>query len=73
MGPALALTLECNGAHEVHKRIMQHSNASYEWPSYIPHMSLNYSEPIELPRELPKSRLIFTEMHVGPLDENFAK
>ena len=73
MGPALALALECNGAHEVHKSIMRHSNAIYKWPSYIPHMSLNYGEPTDVPDKLPMKNLVFTEMHVGPLDENFAK
>ena len=73
MGPALALTLQCSGAHEIHKRIMQHSNASYKWPSYIPHMSLNYSQPTETPGKLPRNTLLFDRMHVTPLDPNFAK
>jgi hypothetical protein len=73
MGPALAITLDSSGAHEVHNRIMQHSNATYPWPSYIPHMSLNYNEPTDVPEQLPMKNLMFTELHVRPLDANFAK
>ncbi|CAB4122526.1 hypothetical protein UFOVP29_32 [uncultured Caudovirales phage] len=73
MGPALAVTLDCPGAADIHKRIMQHSNATYKWPDYLAHMSLNYSEPTEMPTKFPRKELLFTKLHITPLDKNFAK
>lgn len=73
MGSALAVMLDCPGAAEIHRLIMEHTRATYDYPNYLAHMSLNYSDPSEIPKTFPRKDLLFTKLHIKPLDENFAK
>ena len=72
MGPALALELECPGSHRLHELLMKNTKATYNWPSFIPHMSLYYGNEQEFPERFPLSEINFVEMQIMPLDLNFS-
>lgn len=72
LGPALTLELDAPLAYKIHK-YMRKQGGSHDYPEYIAHTSVSYDWPQQdLPAVTPDFPLVFDQLHVKPIDPNFA-
>lgn len=64
---ATVLLVKCNKAEQIHQLFLD-QGASHDWPSYIPHVTINSERHLEdLPDQLPEFPLTFDRLEVRPI------
>jgi hypothetical protein len=67
-GEVLVLAIDAPEAAAQHNRLMTEFDASYDYKTYIPHITVAKTSMV--PSELPEFSITFNSWHVSPLDPN---
>lgn len=67
----LVLTLESEDLNRINSDLMRDYGATSDFPTYIPHISVSYHHPSEIPQNYPSMKITFDSVSVEPLKEGW--
>lgn len=67
----LVLAVKSDSLDHLHHTIQNTYGAQYDFPDYIPHITVSYDYTGSIPKDLPKLNLKYNKIKVEPLDEDY--